>query len=152
MPEKHPRRGALIDVLQGLVEAVTKYQDKETGLWYQVVDQGKRDKNYLEASASSMFVYALAKGTRKGYLDKIYAAVARKGYDGLVNRLIKVASDGSVSLTQVCSVAGLGGPQKRNGTFEYYMSEPIVANDLKGVGAFIMASIEIDQLAPAAAK
>ncbi len=146
MPEGHPRRGAVIGVLRRLSAAVMSYQDGATGLWYQVVDQGKRDKNYLEASASSMFVYALAKGVRKGYLGKEYAAVAQKGYEGLVKHLIRTDPDGSVHLTQICSVAGLGGPQKRNGTFEYYMSEPVVANDLKGVGAFLMAGMEIDQL------
>ncbi len=146
MPEKHPRRSAIIDILKRLSKAVASYQDSQSGLWYQVVDQGKRDKNYLEASASSMFVYALAKGVRKGYLDKEYAGVAAKGYEGLTKNLIKVDPDGTVSLTQICSVGGLGGPQKRDGTFAYYMSEPVVANDLKGIGAFLMASIEIDQL------
>jgi unsaturated rhamnogalacturonyl hydrolase len=152
MPEKHPRRAALIEVFNRLSKAVAHYQDSETGLWYQVVDQGKREKNYLEASASSMFVYALAKGARKGYLGKEYASVAKKGYEGLVKHLVKVDPDGTVNLVQVCSVAGLGGPQKRNGTYEYYVSEPVVANDLKGVGTFIMASIEIDKLASGTAR
>ena len=99
-----------------------------------------------------MFVYAMAKGVRKGYLGKEYAAAAQKGYDGLVKHLIRTDPDGSVHLTQVCSVGGLGGPQKRNGTFEYYMSEPVVANDLKGVGAFLMAGMEIDQLTASPAR
>jgi unsaturated rhamnogalacturonyl hydrolase len=148
LPEKHPRRAAVIDVFRRLSKALADYQDKDSGLWYQVVDQGKREKNYLEASASSMFVCALAKGVRKGYIGKEYADAARRGYQGLITRLVKVDADGSVNLTQVCSVGGLGGAQKRNGTFEYYMSEPVVSNDLKGVGAFLMASIEIDQLSP----
>jgi unsaturated rhamnogalacturonyl hydrolase len=146
LPSTHPRRTALIDILKRLSKAVASYQDGKTGLWYQVTDQGARDKNYLEASASSMFVYAMAKGVRMGYLDKEYAPVARKGYEGLINHLIKIEPDGSVSLTQICAVGGLGGPQKRDGSFEYYVSEPIVVNDLKGVGAFLMASIEVDQL------
>jgi unsaturated rhamnogalacturonyl hydrolase len=148
LPEKHPRRAAVIDILKRLSKAVAAYQDSESGLWYQVVDQGKRDKNYLEASASSMFVYALAKGVRKGYLGRDYAAVAVHGYDGLTSQLIRINPDGSVDLTQVCSVGGLGGAQKRDGTFAYYMSEPVVSNDLKGVGAFLMASVEIDSLPP----
>lgn len=147
MPARHPRRAALVNILARLSKAVVHYQDKETGLWYQVIDQGKRDKNYLEASACSMFVYAFAKGARKGYLGPEFAAAARRGFDGLVNNLVKVDGDGSVSLTQICGVGGLGGPQKRDGTFAYYVSEPIVANDLKGVGAFIMAGVEMDQLA-----
>jgi len=146
MPVGHPRRAGLVNILARLSRAVVQYQDKETGLWYQVTDQGKRDKNYLEASASSMFVYTFAKGARKGYLGPEFATAAKKGFDGLVNRLVRVDADGSVSLTQICSVGGLGGPQKRDGTFAYYVSEPVVANDLKGVGAFITASVEMDQL------
>lgn len=146
LPRTHPRRTALVGILKRLSKALASYQDGETGLWYQVVDQGKRDKNYLEASASSMFVYAMAKGVRMGCLDKEYASVARKGYDGLIKHLIKIDPDGTVNLTQICSVGGLGGPQKRDGSFEYYVSEPVVVNDLKGVGAFLMASIEIDRL------
>jgi unsaturated rhamnogalacturonyl hydrolase len=144
MPGNHRARPAIIDILKRLSKAVAKYQDSQTGLWYQVVDQGERKGNYLEASASSMFVYALAKGVRMGYLGPEYAAVAQRGYEGLIRHRIVVDSDGKVSLTQVCSVGGLGGAQKRNGTFEYYISEPVVANDLKGVGAFILASVEMD--------
>ena len=146
IPGKHQARPAIIDVLKRLSKAVASYQDSRTGLWYQVVDQGERKGNYMEASASSMFVYAFAKGVRKGYLGRDYAAVARKGYDGLIRHLITADPDGKISLTQICSVGGLGGPRKRNGTFEYYISEPIVANDLKGVGAFILAGIETGRL------
>ncbi len=144
MPKSHRSRQAIIDILRRMSEAVAKYQDSRTGLWYQVVDQRERKGNYLEASASSMFVYALAKGVRKGYLGREYDAVARKGYEGLIRHLIAKDPDGKISLTQVCSVGGLGGAQKRNGTFDYYISEPIVANDLKGVGAFILAGLEFD--------
>jgi unsaturated rhamnogalacturonyl hydrolase len=147
MPENHPGRTEIIETFKRLSEALVNYQDGPTGLWYQVVDQREREKNYLEGSASSMFVYALAKGVRNGHLSREYASVAYKGYEGLVKNLIKVDPQGEVNLTQICSVAGLGGPQKRNGTFDYYVSEPIVANDLKGVGAFILASMEIDRLA-----
>ncbi len=147
MPKNHPKRKQVIAVFQRLAKAVADYQDPATGLWYQVVDQGKRQGNYLEASCSSMFVYALAKGVRKGYIGKEYASTARKGFDGIVARLIKADADGKINLTQVCSVGGLGGPSRRNGTFEYYLSEPVVSNDLKGVGAFIMAGIEVDHLA-----
>ncbi len=147
MPAQHQRRAAVIDVFQRLAKGVAAYQDSKTGLWRQVVDQGTREKNYLEASASSMFVYAIAKGVRKGYLGKEYATIAKRAYEGLVKHLVRVDPDGSVTLTGICSVGGLGGPQKRDGTFDYYMSEPVVENDLKGVGAFLMACVEIDRLA-----
>jgi unsaturated rhamnogalacturonyl hydrolase len=146
LPKDHHSRQAIIDILNRMSKAVANYQDKRTGLWYQVVDQGDRKGNYLEASASSMFVYAIAKGVRNGYLGQERAKVARRGYEGLIKHLIASKPDGKISLTQVCSVGGLGGAQKRNGTFDYYISEPVVSNDLKGVGAFILASIEIDRL------
>jgi unsaturated rhamnogalacturonyl hydrolase len=146
LPETHPRRGTLIGIFQRTLRAVAKYQDDESGLWYQVVDQGKRTGNYLEASASSMFVCALAKGIRKNYLGKEFLPVVQKGYEGIIRRLIKVDPNGVIHLTQICSVGGLGGPSHRNGTFEYYMSEPVVMDDLKGVGAFILASVEMEQL------
>ncbi len=146
LPEAHPRRQEILAIFQRTLQAISRYQDRTTGLWYQVVDQGDRKGNYLEASASSMFVCALAKGIRNGYLDKRFLPVAQKGFEGLTKNLVKVDPDGSVHLTQICSVAGLGGPKRRNGTFEYYISEPVVRDDLKGVGAFIMASVEMERL------
>jgi len=90
-----------------------------------------------------MFVYALAKGARKGYIAPRFASVARRGYDGIIANLITVDSAGLVSLHNVCQVAGLGGAQQRSGTYDYYISEPVVADDYKGVGAFILASLEL---------
>ena len=123
---------------------MTKWQDPESGLWYQVVDQGNRKGNYLEATASSMFVYAMAKGMYHGYLSRDYIAVLLKGYRGIVEKLIKVDKNGDVTLTHCCSVAGLG--YGRDGSFHYYISEPVVDNDLKGVGPFILAGIEVQHL------
>lgn len=149
-PENHPRRNELINIFQGAIEAVVKVRDSVTGLWYQVLDQGDRPGNYHEASASAMFVYAIAKGVRKGYLDTKYLDAARKGFEGIINNLIEIDEQGFVNLTQVCSVAGLGQvlPTEpyRDGSFEYYISEPVVTNDPKGVGAFILASIEMEKV------
>src|SRR5205085_4638334 len=94
----------------------------------------------------AMFTYSLAKGVRDGTLPRDFLAPARKGYNGIVRHLIRTGDKGDISLTQCCKVAGLGQPEKRDGTFEYYISEPIVENDLKGVGPFILAGIEFDQL------
>ncbi|UCD39353.1 MAG: glycoside hydrolase family 88 protein [Fidelibacterota bacterium] len=144
LPTDHPRRGQVLYILRDVVKAVSRYQDQGSGLWYQVLDQGTRRGNYLEASASSMFVYAIAKGVRKGYLESRYWQVAMRGYQGLLERLVEFESDDSISLTQVCSVAGLGGDPYRDGSFEYYIGEPVVKNDLKGVGPFILAGLEIE--------
>jgi unsaturated rhamnogalacturonyl hydrolase len=140
----HPRRGDLVSLLNGLADAITRVQDPETGLWYQVLDQPGREGNYLESSASCMFVYALAKAVRLGLIEPRYADVARRGYDGVVRRFITVdPQTGLVSLADTCQVAGLGGNPYRDGSFTYYISEPRVSNDPKGVAPFILASLEI---------
>lgn len=142
-PLDHPQRPELIEILRRLAPALQNYQDKETGLWYQVVDQGAREGNYLEGSASCMYVYALAKGVNKGYLDKNYLKVAEKGYKGIIDHLIEVKEDGEVHLHQVCNVAGLG--VGRDGSFEYYVNEAIRSNDMKATGPFILASLELNK-------
>jgi unsaturated rhamnogalacturonyl hydrolase len=144
-PENHPGRDTLKGILTRFAEVVSKYQDKESGLWWDIIDMPKKDKNYLEASASSMFVYALAKGSRLGYLPEKYRAVAKKGYDGIVRKFVK-NENGQVNFHGTVSVSGLGGNPYRDGSYDYYMSEKVVVNDPKGVGAFIQASNEIDML------
>ncbi len=150
LPQNHRDRDEIIRTVQDLAAAVARVQDPVTGLWWQVLDQPNRRGNYLEASASSMFVYALGKGARLGYLAPSYRSVAQRGFDGLISNLVKTGSDGRPSLTKICQVAGLGGaPRKdgtyRDGSYSYYVSEPIVADDYKGVGPFIMAALELGQ-------
>jgi len=145
LPADYPRREQVVFILNDLLKAVVKFQDNKTGLWYQVLDQGDRRGNYLEASASAMFVYSLAKSVHLNYIDSTYRQAATKGYEGLLNNLVKTTSTGLVNLTQVCSVAGLGGNPYRDGSYEYYISEPVVSNDLKGVAPFIMASLQIEK-------
>ena len=145
LPVTHPDRPAIIKVLRELATAVSNVQDPVTGLWYQVLDQPNRKGNYHETSASSMFVYALAKGARKGYLGSEYLDVAKRGYNGLVTRMVSQGPDGLMNLNGIVQVSGLGGKQQRSGSFEYYISEPVVSNDYKGVGPFIMASLELQR-------
>jgi len=142
IPMDHAGRTKLIEILNQVAAGVKKHQDPATGLWYQVLDQGSREGNYLEATASAMFSYALLKAVRKGYISKEYRNTAQKGYDGIVKHLIKENGDGTISLTKCCAVAGLGGEPYRSGTYEYYIHETIRDNDPKGVGPFIMASLE----------
>ncbi|MCF0058841.1 glycoside hydrolase family 88 protein [Dyadobacter sp. CY356] len=143
-PKDHPKRAELIKYLQRLAPVLAKYQDKSSGLWYQIVDQGSRKGNYFEASASCMFVYALAKGVRLGYIPATYAATAKRGYEGILKTFIVKESDGLITIDKTVSVGGLGGTPYRDGSYEYYLSEPIRKNDLKGVGPFIMASVEME--------
>jgi unsaturated rhamnogalacturonyl hydrolase len=144
LPVEHSGRPRILAILARLIEAVLKVQDRATGLWYQVLDQGERAGNYWEASASCMFVYAIAKGVRKGYLPIAQLASAQRGYQGIVTRFLTVADRGEVNLEGTCSVAGLGGDPYRDGSYEYYIGEPVVTNDYKGVGAFILAAVEIE--------
>ena len=144
LPENHSGRERIITYLNQFAEAVTKVQDK-SGLWWQVLDQGDRDGNYLEATGTSMFTYAFAKGVHKGYLDKKYLAVAEKAYAGLIDNLVSVEENGLVNLNKCCGVAGLGGNPYRDGSYEYYVNEIIRSNDPKGTGPFILASLELNK-------
>ncbi|MFP5040182.1 glycoside hydrolase family 105 protein [Parasediminibacterium sp. JCM 36343] len=147
IPMNHLKRGELLAILGRLATAIQKYQDASTGLWYQVLDKETEKGNYLEASASCMFVYALAKSVRQGYLPTSYQPVAEKGYTGIVNKFIETDANGQVNLNGTVSVAGLGGTPYRDGTYQYYLSEKVVQNDAKGIGAFIQAAVEIERLA-----
>ena len=143
LPLNHPGRPQLIGILNQVANGVKKYQDPKTGLWYQVLDQGHREGNYPEATASSMFTYALLKASRKGYIPIEYRAIAVKAYHGILKNMIQENADGTISLTGCCSVAGLGGNPYRDGSYEYYIKEPVRADDPKGVGPFIMACLEM---------
>jgi unsaturated rhamnogalacturonyl hydrolase len=140
IPKEHPGRSKILEILKQVAAGIEKHQDKESGLWYQVLDQGNREGNYLEASASSMFIYSLMKASRLGYIDKKYEKVGMKGYKGLQDQLVRRNEDGTISLTSICLVAGLSA--KRDGSYQYYVSEPVVEDEPKGVGPFILASIE----------
>jgi unsaturated rhamnogalacturonyl hydrolase len=146
LPQDHPKREEAVGILGSMISALSKVQDQSTGLWYQVLDQGSREGNYLEASASCMVVYAMAKGVRNGHLDKQYLDLARRGYRGILEHFIEIDDGGLVNLKQICGVAGLGGTPYRDGSFDYYISEPVVTNDYKGVGPFMLASVEIERL------
>ena len=161
MPEDYSRRGEVIELLRKDLDAVIKWQDKKTGVWYQVMDSPKREGNYLESTCSSMFAYALLKAYNKGYLGEKYLKAGKKAYEGILKNFIRVNADETISLTQCCAVAGLGpgmseavkkaAPNvkentRRDGSYSYYLSEPVRDNDAKGVGPFIWASLEYETL------
>lgn len=144
-PKDHPKQKELVKYLNNVSASLAKYQDK-SGLWYQVTDQGAREGNYLEASGSSMFAYAFAKGANKGYLPAKYKKLANKAFDGLTTQLIKkVDEDGGITLTQACQVAGLGGNPYRDGSYEYYVNERKKDNDPKATGPFILAALQLNR-------
>ena len=142
LPVDHKGRPTILKILNQVAAGIVKYQDPKTGLWYQVLDQAAQKDNYLEATCSSMFAYALLKASRKGYIGKEFEAAGAKAYKGILENLIQQNSNGTISLTKCCAVAGLGGNPYRDGSFKYYVNETIRDNDPKGVGPFIMASIE----------
>ena len=167
LPESYSRRSEVIDLLRKDFDAILKWQDKKTGTWYQVMDSPGREGNYLESTCSSMFTYALLKAYRKGYVGAKYRDAGIRAYKGIINNFIKVNEDKTISLTNCCSVAGLGPAvtpeveaamkkinpkgkvkenQKRDGSYDYYLSEPIRDNDAKGLGPFIWASLEMEML------
>lgn len=142
VPAAHPDREELIGYIRGLAETLPKYQDK-SGLWYQVLDKQGKEGNYLEASVSSMFMYAIAKGVNNGYLDKKHKKTAEKAYDGIMKQLMITEPDNTLTLTKCCAVAGLGGNPYRDGSYAYYINERIRNNDAKATGPFIMGCIEL---------
>ena len=167
LPENYARRSEVIDLLVKDFDAILKWQDQKTGVWYQVMDSPERQGNYLESTCSAMFTYALLKAYRKGYVSAKYRDAGIMAYKGIINNFIRVNADKTISLTNCCSVAGLGPAatpeveaamkkvnpkgsvkedKRRNGGYAYYLSEPIRDNDAKGIGPFIWASLEMEML------
>ena len=167
VPADYARRNELIELLQKDFDAILKWQDRQSGVWYQVMDSPGREGNYLESTCSAMFTYALLKAYRKGYVGTKYRDAGIKAYRGIINNFIKVNDDETISLTHCCAVAGLGpgiSPEveaalkrinpkaqakenkRRDGSYNYYISEQIRDNDAKGIGPFIWASLEMEQM------
>jgi unsaturated rhamnogalacturonyl hydrolase len=142
LPKNHPKRARIIKILTNLSTSLDKFRDKETGMWYQVTDKIGAEGNYVESSGSAMFIYTWVKGAQKGYLPKAFLKKGQDAYGQYVKRFIKQNEDGTISLTDGCAVAGLGGePRYRDGSYQYYISEPKRDNDPKAVGPFIMVSV-----------
>ena len=140
-------RDRIIPIFMELMQGISGYADPESGMYWQVVDCGGREGNYLETSGSSMIAYAMLKGARLGVLDQEYAAPGRKTFSGIADRCLSF-TDGELNLEGICLVAGLGpeNNRRRDGTYEYYISEPVVKNDAKGVAPFLLCYTEIMRL------
>ncbi|MBD2867312.1 glycoside hydrolase family 88 protein [Paenibacillus sp. IB182493] len=141
-PVTHPKRGTIMGIFERMCHALARVQEPATGLWYQVLDQGERKGNYLEATGSIMFVYAMAKGQRLGYLNSGLRSVMLKGYQGIIGRLVTEDEQG-VHLHQICHGAGLS--HDRNGSFDYYISEAVVSDHYMGVGPLLLAALEVER-------
>ena len=145
VPANHPRRKELIGILNRLSIALVKYQDK-SGVWWQITDKPNKEKNYLESSATAMFVYAMAKAVNLKYIPKTFAPAVNKGFGGMIKEFVRTDSAGTYHYIQTVSGAGLGGNPYRDGTYDYYVSEPKRDDDLKAIGPFIQACIELERL------
>jgi unsaturated rhamnogalacturonyl hydrolase len=146
MPKDHPARANLLTQVQEMAGGIIKYQDPKSGVWWQVVNDGGQPHNYLETSASCMFVYFLAKGINEGYLPATDTPAAKAGFQGLLKQFVTVdAKTGELNLNNICKVAGLD--KKRDGSYRYYtQQEKAVSNDLKGIAAFMLAGMECEKL------
>ncbi len=129
-------------LLEGLVDALIPFQD-ESGMFYQVVDRADAKGNYLETSGTALISYAILKAVRLEYLAPRYAAMGEKAFNGIANRYLSKNEDGTLKLSGICLVAGLGGATHRDGSLEYYFSEPVVENEAKGVAPFLLAYTEM---------
>ena len=147
IPKGMEERDELADTLRDLLESILKYADPATGMYWQVVNQGGREGNYLETSGSAMIACAMLKGARLGALDEAFRENGKKTFDGIVKNHLKV-TDGMIGLENICLVAGLGPENRpnRDGSYEYYISEPVVSNDAKGAAPFVLCYTEIRRM------
>ena len=143
IPRDHPRRGELLQIVNRLVTAILRFQDKPTGVWWQITNKANQEGNYLESSGTAMFVYGMAKSINKGYISQTYKPDVMKAYNGMIKEFVVKDSIGNVHYINAVSGAGLGGNPYRSGSYLYYVSEPKRDDDLKAIGPFIQACIEV---------
>jgi hypothetical protein len=158
LPSTHAGRASVLTAFQNLAKGIKTYQDPLAGTWYEVVDQGSRAYNYHECSASCIFTYALAKGYRMGYLDSTYYTAAQKGYTGILNSFIRLNADSTLQIDSICKTASLTytTSDTNAGSYAYYTGQTLAnstitttvltSNEGKGIGPFMMASVEMERL------
>jgi mannose-6-phosphate isomerase-like protein (cupin superfamily) len=130
LPANDPRRPQLIAILRDLVRGLAKYQDRQTGLWYQVVDKGSDPGNWLETSSSSMYSYVVSLAVKRGYVDKSFETVAKKGYAGVLTK-VAIDSDGMANISDICEGTNVAD-------LAYYFARKRNVNDFHGLGAFLI--------------
>ena len=146
MPKDHPGRTEIIRILNEISTTIEKYRDPDSGMWYQVTDKVGAEGNYLESSASAMFIYTWVKGAQNGFLPASFEEKGRIAYDQYVKQFVKENPDGTLTVTDACEVAGLGGEKEyRDGSYEYYISTPRRDNDPKAVAPFIKVSVLLNK-------
>lgn len=134
MPASYPGRSKLIEIEREIMEAVAKYQDEKSGMWYQVVNMGNMENNWLETSCTALFAYAMAKGVRLNVLDKKYLDIAQKAYQGILENAVTFEGE-DLLLQKVCVGTCVG-------TYDFYINRRTVVNDLHGMGVFLLMCAE----------
>lgn len=137
IPESHPRRFEFISAGIDIINALLRFQDEESGLWFQVVDKGDQKGNWLETSCSCLYTYAIAKAVKKGFLHKSYIRHISRAYEGVIKTL-KFEGDDLI-ISNICIGTGLGN-------YQFYIDRPTVQNDLHGMGAFLLMCSEYQEL------
>lgn len=150
IPAGYARRNELVAILNRLSAAIVRFQDPASGVWWQVTDKGGKQGNYLESSGTAMFVFGMAKALRHGYISKSFLPAVKKGYAGLIKEFVEKDAEGGYHFMRAVAGAGLGGVPYRDGSYEYYVNEPKRNDDLKAIGPFIQACIEMEMLLKAA--
>ena len=145
IPRNNPRRKELITILQNFCDALLKYRDPQSKVWFQVVDQYDRKGNFPESSASCMFTYTFAKAANKGYVKKDFLKRAKESFDGIIKTFVTIDKDGYVNLNKTVDGIGLGGNPYRDGSFEYYTGVRVKSNDLRALGPFILSALELEK-------
>ena len=145
IPEGTEGRDKLVEILRSIVDVLPEYADPKTGMWYQVLDCPGKEGNYVEATCSAMFIYAMLKGSRMGLLDRKVEKYASSSYKKFLKTFVRTDEDGLLNIDSCCAVAGLGGKDNRSGDYNYYIHEKVISNDCKGVGPFIWASLEMER-------
>ena len=144
LPDDTAGKDGMMETLRSIMSTLPNYADQKTGMWYQVLDRPGADGNYVEATCSAMFIYAMLKGCRYGWLDCL--DYARTCYGQMLETFVSVDEGGLVNLNQCCEVAGLGGKDNRSGDYDYYIHERVRSNDPKGIGPLIWAALEYERL------
>jgi unsaturated rhamnogalacturonyl hydrolase len=142
-PAEHPSRGEIVGIFADCANAAANARNRRTGVWRQVLDAPTRAGNYDEASASCLIEYAIAKCVRMGLLDDSFRGVIADAWRGICEQFL-IEYKGLLNINKCCEVAGLGGEARRDGSYAYYLSEPIISNELKAVGALIQAGVELN--------
>jgi len=139
VPKNHPRHAEMVGIERKLLERIAQYQDENSGRWYQVVNKGHVRGNWLENSCSCLFVYALSKAIKKGYIDQRYHAHAKMGFEGIIDSLTYDA-EGNLLIGEICV-----GTCIDEGDYTHYIERPTCVNDLHGIGAFVLMCSEYEE-------